>query len=1376
VLTSPAIQMESGQAPLVSVRIQSSIFIALNNMKSGSILIHLLRIRCLLAGFIILFFLHAALPARSQSVRYILTKDGLPQSFVSGLVQDDTSFIWIGTRNGLARYDGIQFKVFQHSARDSSTLASNLIIWVRKDKQNQLWIEYESGEIDEMNPVTEKVRHLIKESQTGDGTLQYIRRGWLVDEQGIFWGIRKGAGINNFDPLTKRTERFNRYSSGFASDTILGLAEIRNRGICFVGLKELGMYDQQTKKFSYWPIPFLQDYGDFSGMDAIAIDLHERKNGELMWGDRKNIYFFNPSTHAFRSISLPVEAYLGIRWIRTGEDGYEYFENYGRVFRYLDKTGASSIGKTANEIFSDAKSFLVDRSGLIWLGTNATGIQQIDLEIPFFQSYTYKKDFITDMLREELGISMQETFGWTPKDQEFSQPSYYFRSVNDANNKLYLALKQTVGYYDSAEKKFIKLPKVPIIDAAEKMQVGIRGITIMPGGAPLVVGYSGNIMYYDFVTRHWMPFIQPDLLRNFFGPSLLPLDILADEKNLWITTEKDGLLKIDIATKQISRLKVGSGAGSLPSNQLLGLRADPLHTDILWIGSYLGLIRLDKKNMKCEVFSLKEGLPDNTIYGILPDQSGNLWLSTNKGICRFDPETHSVRAYHTIHGLPGDEFNRFHQMTLPDGRLTFGSTDGWTIFNPLRIKIDNFQPALAFTDLKINNKDVSQNSENSPLHLPINALSQLTLPYEQNTLTFNFAGLEFSQPQDIQYRYRLQGYDNDWVLAGNAHQANYTKIPPGNYTLYVNASNTSGKWSSHVKKLKLRIESPWYSTKMAYLCYCIILAGLTWTFIRFRVSRIVMQEEIVLKEREAAQLKELDDMKSKFFSNITHEFRTPLTLIMGPAEQLKRTHADDPGQSKLADTIVNNAKQLLILINRLMDLSKLEAKALKLQEQRGNPADAVGSVVHSFETDAASKQVQLSFENEILVMDCWFYADALERIVYNLVSNALKFTLRGGHVEIILSERNDSMLLVVKDNGIGIEENKLPYIFDRFYQADRNSGLSKEAWDQGTGIGLSLVKELITQMDGEIEVESRVSKNGQNPPGTIFTLTIPYRLTEHGKIYSTADSEQENAIDKESEESEKLPQLLLVEDSVELSGFIVSILSETYRVTHVVNGSLGLQTALSMMPDLILSDVMMPVMDGYEMCSRLKEDIRTSHIPVILLTAKATQENLITGLSTGADDYLTKPFHPTELLLRIHNLLARQQKLRDRIRIELALPVGTTIETEPLPQDIFITRLYEVLDEHLDEELFGVDQLVGVMNMSRSSLHRKLKALTGMSTSEVVRNYRLKKASFLLKEGFGSSDAAYKTGFGSPAYFSKCFREVYGLTPSEFVISLKPKA
>jgi signal transduction histidine kinase/ligand-binding sensor domain-containing protein/DNA-binding NarL/FixJ family response regulator len=1338
----------------------------------------------------------------SQSVRELSTKDGLPQSFVSGLVQDDTSFVWIGTRNGLARYDGIQFKVFQHNPNDPHSLASNLIIWIKRDPQNQLWIEFETGEIDVMDPVTEKIKHFLKGNLPSGGGVHFVRRGWMVDSDGIFWGIVAGSGLNTYDSHTKKIEYFTRLSSGFPSDTVRGLVEIKNKGVWILSQQDISLYDKKTGQFIHWPLPFKQDFGNFPESNTIAFDLHERKNGEIMWGDRQRLFFFRPETHSFRSVSLPGLSYMGIRWIRTGIDGLDYFENYGKVYRYGDQKGLTSIGKTITEFFGDVKSFLVDHSGLIWLGTNAGGIHQIDLEIPFFQSFKYSKDFITDMLQQELGIDMRKMFNWTPKDDRFSPPSYHFRSVYDANNRLYLALKETVCYYDERQRKYISLPHVPVLNA-DQTGIYIKGITITPAGAPMLVSYNANVLTYDSTRRTWEQLLDTLQIRKAFGSLLTPQDVLADDSSIWITTVSDGLLRIDIHTRMVQQYKENSIPGSLPTNQLLGFRADPKHPDLLWIGSYQGLIRLNKRTLHFDLFGMKEGIPDNTIYSILSDGVGKLWLSTNKGICRFDPESHEVRPFHTEHGLPGDEFNRFHQLEFPDGRLAFGGTDGWILFDPRLIKNDDYEPSIAFTDCRINNKEISGLGKNSLPRLPLNSLTQLTLTYDQNTVSIGFAGLEFSQPQDLQYRYRLEGYDNDWVMAGKSHQANYTKIPPGNYTLLVNASNTTGKWSTHINGLKISIRPPWWSTPMAYLCYCIILAGLAWTFMRLRLARMLVLRDMELKEKEARQLKELDDMKSRFFSNITHEFRTPLTLIMGPAEQLKSSHSLAPQQTtRLADTIVKNAKQLLILINRLMDLSKLEAKALKLHEQSGNPGSVVGSVVHSFETDAGARQVQLSFEDQTGSLDCWFYGDALERIVYNLVSNALRFTQPGGNVEVVLSAKDKMLLLKVRDTGTGIPQNKLPRIFDRFYQAEENGGLANEELYQGTGIGLSMVKELMNQMEGKIKVESRTAAIGPLPSGTLFTLSLPYRTKEQGLLttnpaiipmtspttHPAANPPTDPTTDPPTdpptgptadpaEEGEASPdkraQILLVEDSQELAEFVTGVLSGQYQVTHVLNGALGVDQTLATMPDLIISDVMMPVMDGYEFCARVKEDIRTSHIPVILLTAKVSQENVIEGLTKGADDYLTKPFHPTELLLRIHNLLDRQQKLRELIRRELALPVTSVADQQPVVQDIFVAKLYELVDEHLDDSYFGVDQLVTMMNISRSSLHRKLKSITGLSTSEVVRNYRLKKASLFLKEGFNSSDTAYKAGFGSPAYFTKCFREIYGMTPGEFIRQAK---
>jgi signal transduction histidine kinase/CheY-like chemotaxis protein/ligand-binding sensor domain-containing protein/AraC-like DNA-binding protein len=1343
--------------------------------------------------------------ARAQSMRTIATQDGLPQSFVSGIVQDDSSFIWIATRNGIVRFDGIQYKIFQHHIEDSNSLASNFIIWLRRDPKNRIWIEHESGVLDEMDPVMEKITHFLKGGVDNAVDVTFIRRGWMVDRDSLFWGITKGQGVSTFSKREKKAGRYNRANAGFASDTARGLVETADHGIWILSKGELSRFDKKTSRFSHWPIPFKEDYGDFLNSDAVAIDLHERKNGELMWGDRSSVYFFAPGAHRFRKIALPSVSYLGVRWIRTAPDGSDYFESYGNLFRYDDASGLTMVGKTIADNFGDAKSFFVDRSGLIWIGTNARGIKQIDLSIPYFKSFPYQKEYIVDLLKDQCGLDMPQLFGWTPTDNLSSDPSYQFRSVYGAHQRLYLSLKRTVGYIDSGTKRFVPLPPLPL-------GTRITGLALTPNGTPVVASTIGNIFSYDPHGKAWHPFLDTGFLRKNVDSTLRPQDMATDQQHIWLTTEKSGLFSIDLLTHSIRHFQKKQPADSLPTNELLGLCADPVRPGLLWVASYQGLIRLDKTTGAYKLFSLKEGLPDNTIYSILPDANGNLWLSTNKGICRFEPATGRIRVFGSRQGLPGDEFNRFHQLKLPDGLLTFGSTAGWTIFDPLMVKDDAFEPKLALNELRVNNKVIIETPKSKILTSPLNANRLLTLPYDQNTISIGFAGLEFSQPQQLQYRYRLVGYDADWVFDGNAHQAVYTKIPPGHYTLLLNASNTSGKWSGYTKTIDLHINSPWWSTPLAYLCYSIILAGLIWTFIRFRVSRTIMKREMMLKEMETNQLKELDDMKTRFFSNITHEFRTPLTLIIGPAEQLKTEHPQDGRINSLANGIIYNSKQLLTLVNRLMELAKLESGTGKLLLQSGNPTGMTGLVVQSFETDARARHIALSFADAMVPANCSFYADALERIVYNLVSNALKFTNPGGKVEVSLSADQENLILSVDDTGIGIPADDLPHIFDRFYQVEQDARRTQATPDTGTGIGLAMVKELIDQMGGRIEVQSRTAP----PTGTSFTLLLPYTEgsgvgRQTGDPGGQADIERQTGdastqpADPERQTGDPNPsdnrtQILLIEDSPELAAFITGILAGQYDVHHALNGAQGLEQTLAVMPDIIISDVMMPVMNGFEFCGRVKTDIRTNHIPVIMLTAKTAQEDLIEGLTLGANDYLAKPFHPTELLLRIRNLLDAQQKLRERLYRELSRPLAPALPgpdlasaVEPAPDptngspadpahagpltpaaappvlDIFLIGLYTQVEAHLDDADFGVDQLTGLLNLSRSSLHRKLKSLTGLSTTEVVRNFRLSKAVEFLRQGFNSSDAAYKSGFGSPAYFTKCFREVYGLTPTDFV-------
>ena len=756
--------------------------------------------------------------AISQTKRIISTREGLPQSFVSGLQQDQTGFVWIGTRNGLARYDGLNFKVFQHKSSDTSSLASDLIINI-KGFNNSIWIEHESGEIDRLDPVSEKIKHYSFPAKFNYGA--FFRLGWIVDSQETIWRIVDGVGLLRYGAVPRM---YNRKSHGFKSDTLWGLRQGADGKLWIVTSQGLSSLNKKSGDVKNFGLAQTADYHDERFVLKFPVALHQRKNGELMWADRNFLYFFSTATKKLlKKIPFASRSDRGVTWITTGPDSNEYLERSGGIYRYDDETGLALVYGEPNVDKDPIRSFLVDKSGLIWLGTNGNGISQVDLTTPVFPSYPVTGGFAGDILKTAFDQSLPALFGWDSKDQRFSAPGYHLRSVYDKGGALWIGLKEKVVRYDPTLKTFSSLPGLAQIFNPSETGIGIKGLTMSPEGQPVVVGYNRNVLIYNSQKKVWDWLIRGEEISKKFGHYLTPQDIYMDSDRLWITTEMDGMIIIEYKTGKMYQLEHSLAGGAIPTNQLLGIKPDPSRPYLLWIGSRNGLICLNKKTLKTEVFDTRDGLPDNTIYSLLTDKYGNLWFGTNKGLCSFSTITHKVRVFQTRHGLLEDEFNRFHQLALPDGRLAFGGTNGWTMFDPNKIKHDNFQPASALTLLKINNETVTQYN-GGLLAEALNASGELILPHDQNTVTFFFAGLQFNQPQDLQYRYKMTGYESDWVNSGNVSFANYTKIPPGSYEFMVNASNTTGQWSKEIKKITLTILPPLWRTWWAYLIYALLIA------------------------------------------------------------------------------------------------------------------------------------------------------------------------------------------------------------------------------------------------------------------------------------------------------------------------------------------------------------------------------------------------------------------------------------------------------------------------------------------------------------------------------------------------------------------------
>lgn len=1286
----------------------------------------------------------------------------MPQSFISGLKQDADGFLWIGTRDGLARYDGREFRVFRHNNNDSTSLSSNVIIDLYLDPLNLLWVIYVNQKLDCFDPRRLQLSYKNSFPQLQNLLSKFNVEKFIRDHSGRFWLNTNYQGIISFDPASKKITQFNTANQNLKSNNNLGVIENTKGRICVFtdkGLEILNKQGAAIEEFISFPssLNFKFIYGAHNKVACLP-------DGSLLLTNMNRLIRYDPVMKSFASIPLPPAVPPEkdiIHHLQVGKDSLLYIEAAGGVYRLEKNFTLTYLWKypSANPVENYSISFLVDHSQVIWFGTNAAGLCKIDLQALPFMASVYKNNFHSDVLSRLPSLSFEKI----PSSLQGGKWSYGLRYCYGPTHNLAL----THSEKEIAEENSLaftynngRLLPLPVPKGNHQ---ALRGLSFSPSGILYGVDLAGNIWRWHSIDE------MPDSIASILSLKAgHVVDMEADDKILWISTDKEGLYKIEHTTL-LNNFQKGNSKKDLPTNQLTDLCKDPSDPDILWIGTLgQGLIRWNKSTGTEKIYTTSDGFPNNTIYSIAPDEEGNLWISTNKGICRFNLKTKNINNFDVTDGLIGNEFNRFHHLRLPDGQIAFGGLEGYTIFDPKTFTPDTFPTPVAFTKLFINNvaTDLVGNQKNSA---GINQLPELVLPYNKNFLSFEYAGLQLNQPGKIHYRYKLKGYDKDWIDAGTRNLATYTRLPPGKYTLLTNASNTSGKWSPFIKQLAIRIRPPLWATWWAYAIYALVIATLFRSYWKYRVNRIRMQNEIVLEQNKALHLQEVDEIKNRFFDNITHEFRTPLTLILTPLEKLSRDNSLSASHQHVLSNAHRNAGQLLRLINQLLDISKIESGQMKINLSAGELDEFVKRCIEQFSLQAKEKNIRLSFLNEGVSGHYNFDEEKWEKIILNLLSNAIKFTPDSGKITVSLKSKKDpgisqtNIELTVEDSGVGIPQEKLSKIFDRFYMAD-DSGTRSHS---GTGIGLSLAKELIQLMNGSIHVKSESGK------GTAFAVIIPIERIETAiEIKDNVEeimapfSARPTGGDFVSEEITEGPLLLVVEDNDELRSFISESLAAHWRVLEASNGKIAWEIILKELPEIVVSDIMMPEMDGVELCGVSKNDARTEHISFILLTAKAAHQSKLTGLEAGADEYITKPFHFDELELRIHNLIQQQERWRKHLQKQL-------LPEKPLPKlphvnDIFIQKLYKELDERIDESGMDVETLAKLLNMSRRTLNRKLNALLNISPNDLIRRYRLQKAASLIASGHSITQTAYTVGFETPSYFTQCFKEQYGLTPSEF--------
>ncbi len=786
------------------------------------------------------------------------------------------------------------------------------------------------------------------------------------------------------------------------------------------------------------------------------------------------------------------------------------------------------------------------------------------------------------------------------------------------------------------------------------------------------------------------------------------------------------------------------------------------------------------------------------MYGILADEAGNIWGSTNKGIfCLIPPASNKgdhwqFRNFTKSDGLQDDEFNTGAYARLNNGDLAFGGVNGLNIFNPAEALAAGYSPDVFITDILVNNEPLTPNDKTGILQQSIEQTKSITLNWLQDILTLEFSSLDFTAPAQNKYRFQLGGVDKDWVESGNRRTATYLHLPPGKYVFKVQGTNSQGVWSNKIAELQINVLPPWWRSWWAYLCYTLLLGLCIWAYFRFTLNRAKLKAQLSFEQLEAKRVKELDTVKTQLYTNITHEFRTPLTIILGMAQQV----INKPGEyfNTGMDMIIRNGQNLLKLVNEMLDLSKLETGKMSLQLVNGDIINFLRYIVESFHSLAESQHKQLHFLSDIDMLHVAYDPEKIRQVVTNLLSNALKFTPEKGNIYISVNENvlagqaeKIGLVIKVKDTGIGIPEDQLEHIFDRFYQSDNS--LTRKA--EGTGIGLALTKELVKLMDGEIMVKSPPS--GSNK-GSEFTVLLPLTKvtdTEAGNMASLLQISRNHTIPAAPENKTVItngqdaakPLILLVEDNADVVAYTASCLPD-YRLAVGEDGKEGFEIAKEIIPDLIITDVMMPFVDGFELCKLLRSDEHTSHIPIIMLTAKADIESKLEGLSTGADAYLEKPFNKEELSIRINKLLELRKNLQqyylkkagltDVAQSPAMLAATGEMMLNDKKEDEFVKKVREITELHLTETNFTVEQLCKLVFMSHSQLHRKLDALTGCSPNKFIRMIRFNKAKELLKDPSNSiGSVALDCGYNDPGYFARIFKQEYGVTPQEWRVNNK---
>jgi len=1291
-------------------------------------------------------------PPKQISFGQLSVNEGLSQNSVVSIAQDSIGYLWFATQDGLNKYDGNEFRYYQKFFEDITKESYSKLGKIYVDRKRDLYIITKDEVLEKYYIEVDSFRKINRFQKVSTVYQDTYQNTWVGSYGNGLYVFNDKDTIQVFKGL----------------DIIKGVSSISENQNRIIVLASENVFELDPITFKYKNIPFASNSQNTVNFSSSANGI----NNTLWIGSHQNgLYQISANGTSLESFSgfnianqLPTN--LNIQFLLFDSKDRLWVCTYGNGVYLLDfkhQVISQFIVQQSNPKalhYNDVLCAYEDFTGTVWLGTDGAGLSYYDENLTKFSSITNASipDEADVGVTRAIAVDVNGAFwiGTSGKGLTYYNP----------NENKYKSYK-----YDLRDKNSINSDRVmSLLSESNRLWVGFQdeGLAIIQNGivsrftsetTPKLNAFTVWCIFKDSNSRYWLGTRDSGLIQ--FDSNMGVVKQYTYDKNntkglssnnirtiiegqagqLWIGTENNGLHKFLIDKESFLHY---------PNKEIANVKSLYFDSEnyLIWVGTNgNGLQAFDPKNETIKGFTLMDGLPNNVIYAILPDAKNNLWLSSNRGISRFSRNKDTIKStiinYDTYDGLQAMEFNTGASFKGQDGTLYFGGLNGVNWFRPDELSNNPVPPKTIISKLEVFDQEIN-----------IGDHSKFT--YKQNTLTFNFVSLHFSQPERNKYKYILADYDQTWSKEKTSNYARYTNLPAGDYVFKVTSSNYDGVWDESPANYSFTIAPPWFLTlwaKFAYVLGIFIVLYLVYKYLKWRWK---MQVQLQLKHRETERLKKLDELKSKLYTNISHEFRTPLTLISGPIQQLISKSSIAKEDKKVLNLIETSSQRMLRLVNQLLDLSKLETGSVQLRVSQHNLAPLLEQVYEAFKHKANDKKIiiKTAFDYK---ENAWFDKDFLEKILFNLISNAIKYAPENSEIIFATSRNGEFLEIEVENENESVPIEMLSKLFDRFYQLDKSV--------EGVGIGLSLIKELVGQCNGSVKVEKKSLKT------ISFKVSIPIEKEKYNANSLVIDPVTFNFEQRKSDsflmDSEEVPIVLIVEDNEEVRKYMASILNDSFMVLEAKDGLEGINTAINDVPDLIISDVMMPNKDGIELCNTLKEDTRTCHIPIILVTAKADIESEIKGLKSKADDYIPKPFNSEVIRQKVINSIEGRRELRKRYKQNVYLH----------PKDIAVVSLDERFLESVQELInskfmdtgFTAEDFSKEIGLSRMQLHRKIKALTGLNTSEFIRSQRLKSATKLLETSdLTISEIAYSVGFNTPSYFAKCFKGAYNCTPKEY--------